>query len=255
VQADELRVKQVIVNLLSNAVKFTPDGGRVDVRARADPSEVLVTVSDTGVGVAAEDRKRIFDAFQQGGRTAPSTEGTGLGLTLSKRIVELHGGRIWVDSEVGVGSTFGFAIPAGAPVTATDAGAAGSESSGGGRTVVVIDDDRRSVDLLTVHLEAVGLRVVSARDGERGIELIKRLQPATVVLDILLPGLDGWQVLESLKADPVTAPIPVIVVSILDERARGLALGATEYLVKPVSREMVLEALARCEAEAAWPTS
>jgi signal transduction histidine kinase/ActR/RegA family two-component response regulator len=255
VQADELRVKQVIVNLLSNAVKFTPDGGRVDVRARADPSEVLVTVSDTGVGVAAEDRERIFDAFQQGGRTAPPTEGTGLGLTLSKRIVELHGGRIWVDSKVGVGSTFGFAIPAGAPVTATDAGAAGSESSGGGRTVVIIDDDRRSVDLLTVHLEAVGLRVVSARDGERGVELIKRLQPATVVLDILLPGLDGWQVLESLKADPVTAPIPVIVVSILDERARGLALGATEYLVKPVSREVVLEALARCEAEAAWPTS
>ena len=254
VRADELRIKQVIVNLLSNAVKFTPDGGRVDVRAWAD-REVLVTVSDTGTGVAVEDRERIFDAFQQGARTAPTTEGTGLGLTLSKRIVELHGGRIWVDSEVGAGSTFGFAIPAGAPVTATDAGAANSESSGGGRTVVVIDDDRRSVDLLTVYLEAVGLRVVSARDGERGVELIKRLQPTTIVLDILLPGLDGWQVLESLKADPATAAIPVIVVSILDERARGLALGATEYLVKPVSREMVLEALARCEAEAAWPTS
>ena len=254
VRADELRIKQVIVNLLSNAVKFTPDGGRVDVRAWAD-REVLVTVSDTGTGVAVEDRERIFDAFQQGARTAPTTEGTGLGLTLSKRIVELHGGRIWVDSEVGAGSTFGFAIPAGAPVTATDAGAANSESSGGGRTVVVIDDDRRSVDLLTVYLEAVGLRVVSARDGERGVELIKRLQPTTIVLDILLPGLDGWQVLESLKADPATAAIPVIVVSILDERARGLALGATEYLVKPVSREVVLDALARCEAEAAWPTS
>jgi signal transduction histidine kinase/ActR/RegA family two-component response regulator len=255
VQADELRIKQVIVNLLSNAVKFTPDGGSVDVRARADRSEVLVTVSDTGTGVAAEDRERIFDAFQQGGRTAPTTEGTGLGLTLSKRIVELHGGRIWVDSEVGVGSTFGFAIPAGASVAAADAEADDSGQPDGGRTVVVIDDDRRSVDLLSVYLEAVGLQVVSARDGERGVELVKRLQPASVVLDILLPGLDGWQVLESLKADPATAAIPVVVVSILDERGRGLALGAAEYLVKPVSREEVLAALARCGAEAAWPTS
>jgi signal transduction histidine kinase/ActR/RegA family two-component response regulator len=255
VLADELRIKQVIVNLLSNAVKFTSDGGRVDVRARADRSEVLVTVSDTGIGVAAEDRERIFESFQQGGRTVPATEGTGLGLTLTKRIVELHGGRIWVDSEVGVGSTFGFAIPAGAPAAAAGAGVDDSGSPDRARTVVVIDDDRRSVDLLTVYLEAVGLRVVSARDGERGVELVKGLHPGSVVLDILLPGLDGWQVLESLKADPATATIPVVVVSILDERGKGLALGAAEYLVKPVSREELLEALARCGAEAVWPTS
>ena len=249
VQADELRIKQVIVNLLSNAVKFTSDGGRVDVRARAGPGEVLVTVSDTGTGVAAEDRERIFDAFQQGGRKASTTEGTGLGLTLSKRIIELHGGRIWVDSEVGVGSTFGFAIPAGAAVAAAHARPDDSGQPDGGRTVVVIDDDRRSADLLKVYLEAVGLRVISARDGERGIDLVRRLRPAMVVLDILLPGLDGWQVLESLKASAATATIPVIVVSILDERAKGLALGAAEYLVKPVSREELLEALARCAAE------
>jgi len=252
VRADELRIKQVIVNLLSNAVKFTPDGGRIEVRARAEGSEVLVTVADTGTGVAAEDRERIFESFQQGGRRASTTEGTGLGLTLSKRIVELHGGRIWVDSQMGVGSTFGFAIPAGAPA------AAGGDDPGradGGRTVVVIDDDRRSIDLLTVYAEAAGLRVVSAYDGRRGVELVKALQPAIVVLDILLPGLDGWQVLESLKADPATATIPVVVVSILDERGRGLALGAADYLVKPVSREGVLDALARCGPEATWPTS
>jgi signal transduction histidine kinase len=250
VQADELRIKQVIVNLLSNAVKFTSDGGRVDVQARADPSGVLVTVSDTGIGVAADDRERIFDAFQQGGRKASTTEGTGLGLTLSKRIIELHGGRIWVDSDVGAGSTFGFAIPAGAAVAATDArGDSGQPDAG--QTVVVIDDDRRSVGLLKVYLEAVGLRMISARDGERGVDLVRRLRPAMVVLDILLPGLDGWQVLESLKADAATAAIPVIIVSILDERAKGLALGAAEYLVKPVSREELLEAFARCAAEEA----
>ena len=249
VRADELRIKQVIVNLLSNAVKFTSDGGRVDVRARTDPSGVLVTVSDTGIGVAADDRERIFDAFQQGGRKASTTEGTGLGLTLSKRIIELHGGRIWVDSAVGVGSTFGFAIPTGAAVAVADARAQDSGQLDHGRIVVVIDDDRRSVDLLTVYLEAVGLRVISARDGERGVELVRRVQPAGVILDILLPGLDGWQVLESLKADAATAAIPVVVVSILDERVKGLALGAAEYLVKPVSREDVLEALARFGAE------
>jgi signal transduction histidine kinase len=255
VRADELRIKQVIVNLLSNAVKFTPDGGRVEVRARTEGGEVLVTVADTGTGVAAEDRERIFESFQQGGRRASTTEGTGLGLTLSKRIVELHGGRIWVDSELGVGSTFGFAIPAGVPATAADAAVDDPGRVDGERTVVVIDDDRRSVDLLTVYAEAAGLRVVSARDGRRGVELVRGLQPAIVVLDILLPELDGWQVLESLKADPATAAIPVVIVSILDERPRGLALGAAEYLVKPVSREGVLDALARCGPEATWPTS
>jgi signal transduction histidine kinase len=255
VRADELRIKQVIVNLLSNAVKFTPDGGRVDVRAYIEGDEVVVTVADTGTGVAAEDRERIFESFQQGGRRASTTEGTGLGLTLSKRIVELHGGRIWVDSELGVGSTFGLAIPAGAPATAADAAVGDPGRVDGARTVVVIDDDHRSVDLLTVYLEAAGLRVVSARDGRQGIELVRSLQPAIVVLDILLPELDGWQVLESLKADPATAAIPVVVVSILDEHTRGLALGAAEYLVKPVSREGVLEALARCGPEATWPAS
>ncbi len=255
VRADELRIKQVIVNLLSNAVKFTPDGGRVEVRARTEGSEVLVTVADTGTGVAAADRERIFQSFQQGGRRASTTEGTGLGLTLSKRIVELHGGRIWVESELGVGSTFGFAIPAGVPAPAAGAVADDPGRADGKGTVVVIDDDRRSIDLLTVYLEAAGLRVVSASDGRRGVELIRALKPAIVVLDILLPGLDGWQVLESLKADPATAAIPVVVVSILDERGRGLALGAAEYLVKPVSREGVLNALARCGPEATWPTS
>ena len=255
VRADELRIKQVIVNLLSNAVKFTPDGGRVEVRARTEGSEVLVTVADTGTGVAAADRERIFESFQQGGRRASTTEGTGLGLTLSKRIVELHGGRIWVESELGVGSTFGFAIPAGVPAPAAGAVADDPGRADGKGTVVVIDDDRRSIDLLTVYLEAAGLRVVSASDGRRGVELIRALKPAIVVLDILLPGLDGWQVLESLKADPATAAIPVVVVSILDERGRGLALGAAEYLVKPVSREGVLDALARCGPEATWPTS
>jgi len=116
IDADRLRFRQVVLNLLSNAVKFTPEGGRVDVRAFIRDQDLVVTVTDTGVGVPAEDRERIFDSFQQGTRSSGPVEGTGLGLTLSKRIVELHGGRIWVESEAGQGSTFGFALPAGSEV-------------------------------------------------------------------------------------------------------------------------------------------
>jgi signal transduction histidine kinase/CheY-like chemotaxis protein len=253
--ADRLRFRQVVLNLLSNAVKFTPEGGRVDVRASIRGQDLVVLVADTGVGVPAEDRERIFDSFQQGTRPSGQAEGTGLGLTLSKRILELHGGRIWVESAAGKGSTFGFAMPAGAGEPALKsvpqaalAGITLEPALGPRPTVVVVEDDRRSFDLLRVYLEAAGARVVSAGDGEEGLDTVRRLSPAGVVLDILLPGMDGWDVLAQLKADPGTAAIPVIVVSMLDERGRGFALGATEYLVKPVGKEQLLAALYRAAA-------
>src|SRR5499427_5801210 len=256
VNADRLRVRQIVLNLVSNAVKFTPDGGRVQVRASMRDQDLIVTVADTGPGVAAEDRQRIFDSFQQGTRHTEQVEGTGLGLTLSKQIVELHGGRIWVDSEPGKGSTFGFALPAGSgdpaltsvPLAALDPGLTMEPAPDLGPTVVVVEDDRRSFDLLRVYLEAAGARVVGARDGEEGLDTVRRLSPAGVVLDILLPGIDGWEVLAQLKADPATAAIPVVVVSMLDERGRGFALGAAEYLVKPVGKEELLAALYRAAA-------
>ncbi|HEX2819074.1 MAG TPA: response regulator [Streptosporangiaceae bacterium] len=251
--ADRLRFRQVVLNLLSNAVKFTPAGGRVGVRASIRDQDLIVEVVDTGPGVAVEDRQRIFDSFQQGARHAEQTEGTGLGLTLSKQILELHGGRIWVESETGQGSTFGFALPAGAgepaltslPPAGLDSGVPTELASGPGPTVVVVEDDRRSFDLLRVYLEAAGARVVSARDGEEGLDTVRRLSPAAVILDILLPGIDGWEVLAQLKADPETAAIPVVVVSMLDERGRGFALGAAEYLVKPVGKDPLLAAIHR----------
>jgi signal transduction histidine kinase/CheY-like chemotaxis protein len=254
--ADRLRFRQVVLNLLSNAVKFTPDGGHVDVRAFIRDQALVVQVADTGVGVPAEDRERIFDSFQQGTRHSEQTEGTGLGLTLSKRILELHGGRIWVESEAGKGSTFGFALPtrSGEPASTSvpqadlESGLPTESAPGPGPTVVVVEDDRRSFDLLRVYLEEAGARVVSARDGKEGVDTVRRLNPAGVVLDILLPGVDGWEVLAQLKADPNTAAIPVIVVSMLDERGRGFALGATEYLVKPVGKEQLLAALYRAAA-------
>ena len=254
--ADRLRFRQVVLNLLSNAVKFTPDGGRVDVRASVRDQDLVVEVADTGPGVAAEDHRRIFDAFQQGAQRSEQTEGTGLGLTLSKRILELHGGRIWVESEPGQGSTFGVALPTGSvepaltsvPQVGLDSGLPAELALSPGPTVVVVEDDRRSFDLLRVYLEATGARVVSARDGEEGLDTVRRLSPAGVILDILLPGIDGWEVLAQLKADPWTAAIPVIVVSMLDERGRGFMLGAAEYLVKPVSKDQLLAALYRAAA-------
>jgi len=254
--ADPLRFKQVVLNLLSNAVKFTPDGGRIDVRASIRGQDLVVEVADTGPGVPAEDRQRIFDSFQQGALLPKETEGTGLGLTLSKRILELHGGKIWVEGEAGNGSTFGFAVPTGSaepaltpvPPLGLDPGLPTELAPGPGPTVVVVEDDRRSFDLLRVYLEAAGARVVSARDGEEGLDTVRRLNPAGVILDILLPGVDGWEVLAQLKADPGTAAIPVVVVSMLDERGRGFALGAAEYLVKPVGKDQLLAALYRVAA-------
>ena len=241
--ADELKLKQVVLNLLSNAVKFTPDGGSVDVRAEIASDEAQVLVRDTGIGIDAADHERIFEAFQRGGREARS-EGTGLGLTLSKRIVELHGGRIWMTSRPGAGSTFGFAVPLrqGAEVE-TEPEAVATERDM--ETVLVVEDDAHSAELLSVYLEGAGYKIAVARDGVEGLELARRLRPRAVVLDILLPRVDGWDLLGRLKADPATAESPVIVVSMLDERSKGLALGAVEYLVKPVGREELLAALER----------
>ena len=247
VHCDELRFKQVLLNLLSNAVKFTPAGGTVVLRVTTDAEALTVRVTDTGIGIAPEDRDRIFESFQQGGRGPAQQEGTGLGLTLSKRIVELFGGRIWVQSEVGTGSTFGFTVPVAAQAVATAADT-GPDAADDLPLVVVIEDDRRSLGLLTLYLESAGLRVLGVGHGLAGMEAVRRELPAAVVLDIRLPDLDGWDVLATLKADPSTVAVPVVVVSMLDERGKGFALGADEYLVKPVSREDVLSALARVRA-------
>jgi signal transduction histidine kinase/CheY-like chemotaxis protein len=251
--ADELKLKQVVLNLLSNAVKFTGDGGSVVITSRTTGDEAHVTVRDTGAGIPEADHERIFDAFQRGARSArESAEGTGLGLTLSKRIVELHGGRMWMTSRVGVGSTFGFAIPirhtaesAVGAVISTDA-TAGPPSDPSTAMILVVEDDRRSADLLTLHLERAGLTVTVARDGVEGLELARRLRPHAIVLDIRLPRLDGWDLLALLKADRTTSDLPVLVVSMIDERGKGFALGAADYLLKPVSGDQIRDALARC---------
>jgi signal transduction histidine kinase/CheY-like chemotaxis protein len=250
VYSDRLRLKQVLVNLVGNAVKFTQQGGAVTVRAEPDGPEIAITVTDTGIGIPPEDHERIFESFQQGGRGPSHEEGTGLGLTLSRRIVELLGGRMWLHSEVGAGSTFGFSLPASsdAPDSRDDGGV-----RPGLRDVVVIEDDRPSLDLLTAYLSGVAQHVTAARDGPAGLAAVRRVRPAVVLLDIRLPGIDGWAILEALRSDAETRDIPVVIVSIVDEHARGAALGASAYLLKPVSRDALFTAL--CDIGVVEPSS
>ncbi len=242
IEADELRFRQVLLNLLSNAVKFTPDGGEVRVLVSRSGEDLLVTVTDTGVGVPPEDRERIFETFQQGRRGAPKEEGTGLGLSLTRRMVELFGGRLWMESVVDVGSTFGFAIPVQAPAgTDTD-----PPETGAGEQldrVLLVDDDRASLDLLSAYLEPWAVEVVRCHDGLEALAALDEAAPAAVILDIRLPGMDGWELLRTLKADRATEQIPVILVTIVDERPRGMALGASDYLRKPVGREDLIRSL------------
>jgi CheY-like chemotaxis protein len=203
-----------------------------------------VSVTDTGIGVPPEDRARIFESFQQGGRGAPKEEGTGLGLTLSRRIVELFGGRMWLESEVGVGSTFGFAVPVGSPSTPRGRRPRGGDEDG--RPIVLIaDDDVRSAELLAAYLDDSPVEVRRCQDGEEALEAARREPPAALLLDIRLPTLDGWDVLRAVKEDPATAHVPVVLVTVVDEPRRGLAMGASGYLVKPVTREDLLDVLRR----------
>jgi signal transduction histidine kinase/CheY-like chemotaxis protein len=251
-RGDERRIKQVVANLLGNAVKFTPEGGRIVVGARRTGDTVQVFVTDDGIGVAAGDQARIFEAFSQASSgPQPKPEGTGLGLTLSRQIVELHGGRLWLESRPGEGSTFTFSLPMRSETT-TPATAAPDRPRGDAgtdaRSVLLVEDDEHSIELLSLYLQDAGFDVVVARSGEEGLALARRLRPQGIVLDILLPGLDGWEFLSRSKVDPVIAAIPVIIVSMVDERGRGLALGAADYLVKPIARGDLLGALSRVTA-------
>ena len=255
VWADELKLKQVVLNLLTNAVKFTDAGGSVVVTARRNGDVAEVAVRDTGVGIADDDRERIFEAFQRGGRgVRTGTEGTGLGLTLSKRIVELHGGRLWMDSVVGEGSLFGFSLPL-APISAPAAlppTTAAAVSGDGRRTVVVIDDDPLDLDLVEAVLAPEGYTVVRAASGEEGVRLVRQENPLVVLLDLLMPDMDGFEVAERLSADPETASVPIIVLTHLEmTRAdRDRLAGRVSHLAQKghVDRAALVELVARLGA-------
>jgi signal transduction histidine kinase/DNA-binding response OmpR family regulator len=251
VLGDPARIRQIAFNLVSNAIKFTAHGGSVRITGEVDGDDVRISVADDGAGIAPADLHRIFEAFEQVGDQS-GTEGTGLGLALSRRLAEAHGGRIEVESALGKGSRFlvrlprrptsGASLPSPLPSPLTPALPAPRPAI---PTVLVIEDDPAAADLLRVHLESVGFAVTTTADGSQGLAWARELRPDAIVLDILLPDIDGWEVLQRLKQSPATRAIPVLVASVVDDRPLGLALGAVDYFVKPISREPLLEALGR----------
>jgi PAS domain S-box-containing protein len=256
--ADPAKFKQIMYNLLGNAIKFTPAGGRVEVTAGLARSsgngaggELLeVAVADTGIGISAEDLTRIFNEFEQvTSHPQYEEQGTGLGLALTRKLVELHGGRVWVESVVGQGSVFRFTLPyPRARAEVVEAAILPGKVPDEGQTgplVLVIDNDPSARHLIMHYLAEGGYRTESAVNGEEAIRLAHTLRPAAITLDMLLPDRDGLLILAQLKSNPDTSGIPVVVVSVTDRRELGFSLGAADWLVKPIQRSALLAALQR----------
>jgi len=244
--ADQGKVSQMLLNLLSNAIKFTPEGGRITVAVAELDNEVRLSVADTGIGITAADQEKLFVEFQQvGERPSGEQQGTGLGLALTRRLAELHGGRVWVESEPGAGSRFYVALPLKSQSDALLEADAVSTRESDGPLVMVVEDQNSAAALLSFTLRRAGYQVKVVRSGADVLESAVRLRPDAITLDILLPGVDGWEILRSLKESPETRNIPVVVVSVLDDRSLGFALGADDYLVKPAPREKLLEFVTR----------
>jgi adenylate cyclase len=239
---------------LSNACKFTT-GGVVRLRiAHVEESGqhwVDFAVSDTGIGMTEEQLGRLFQEFSQAdASTARQFGGSGLGLVISRRLCRLMGGDITATSAPGEGSTFTVRLPAEAApplllAETTPAATSPAASQGGRGTVLVIDDDPTARDLMATYLTDEGFAVETAANGVDGLRRARELRPTAIMLDIQMPDIDGWTVLAALKGEPELADIPVVIVTILDEQRRGIALGAAGYLTKPIDRERLIAILSR----------
>ncbi len=252
-RGDQTKLRQMLLNLLSNACKFT-ERGRVSLEAArvgtGDGERLRFRVTDSGIGMTPEQLTRIFEAFSQAeASTSRRYGGTGLGLAITRRFAQLMGGDVTVESEPGRGSSFTIELPVKGATRAEppDPGRPVEAGAGAGRagTVLVIDDNAEARDLIGRFLESDGFAVIRAPDGPAGLELARRHRPQAITLDVLMPGMDGWSVLSILKADPELADIPVIMATVLDNRPLGFALGAAEYLTKPVDRNRLRSVLAR----------
>ncbi|UCF39864.1 MAG: response regulator [Gemmatimonadota bacterium] len=255
--SDLTRTRQVLLNLLSNAAKFT-ENGSITLHAGRERNgsggdDIVFRVADTGIGMTPEQLGRLFEAFSQADVTTSSKYGgTGLGLAISRRFCRMMGGDVTVESAPGEGSVFTVRLPAAAPEgsSAPDAvaahGAVGSaQGEGAAGSVLVIDDDPAARTLMARILAKEGFGVREAPDGETGLRLAREERPDVITLDVIMPGMDGWTVLSALKEDPALSDIPVVMLSIVDDKNLGFALGASEYLTKPIDRERLAVVLAR----------
>jgi CheY-like chemotaxis protein/nitrogen-specific signal transduction histidine kinase len=255
VHADQIRIRQTLLNLASNANKFT-ENGSVTIAAQSQWLDgrdwIIISVADTGIGMTAEQMGKLFQEFSQAdASTTRKYGGTGLGLSISKRFCQMMGGDITVESAPGRGSTFTIRLPrtvqiSQVPTRVTEPPVAFTRPLGAGEQeplILVVDDDTTVRELVKRHLERSGFAVVTAGSGQEGLRLVRELRPSVVTLDIMMPDLDGWTVLAAIKGDPVLASIPVVLMSIVDQKNRGYALGAADYLVKPVDRIKLVETL------------
>lgn len=248
IHADPLRFRQILDNLLSNAIKFTPEGGRIALTAAQEAGEVALTVADSGVGIAAADHARVFEEFQQVGSAAQRQAGTGLGLALTRRLVEAHGGSIALQSTLGEGSRFTVRLPDATAELPEDPPLAlpAVEPAGAARgRVLIVDDDARAAQLLQTYLATAGYQVRVAPGGKEGLEVARVWVPDAILLDVMMPGLDGWDVIRELKQEESLRGIPVFFATIIDDRKVGMSLGATDFFVKPVDHDLLLAQLAR----------
>jgi signal transduction histidine kinase/CheY-like chemotaxis protein len=260
--ADVTRVRQILLNLLSNASKFT-EGGTVRLEARREEmpagDSLVFRVSDTGIGMTPEQIGKLFQAFSQAdASTSRKYGGTGLGLVISRRFAQMMGGEVSVESAYRKGSTFTVRLPARVtrpvtlvPTTAAALGITTAIAAGVGAstpskgTVLVIDDDPNARELMVRSLSKEGFRVLAASGGRDGLRLAREARPHVITLDVLMPDMDGWMVLKELKADPALAAIPVIMITMADDRSMGYALGASDYLTKPIDRERLAASVQR----------
>ncbi|MHB8590330.1 MAG: response regulator [Candidatus Dormibacteraceae bacterium] len=247
--ADPGKLKQMLLNLVSNGIKFTPSGGQVTIAARRVESMIEIGVSDTGIGMSEAELQLIFHEFRQLDQGSDrQQEGTGLGLVLTKRLAELHGGTVSVTSTKGSGSTFTLRLPVGPLVAKPEAAPEASLNGAADLTlplVLVVEDNPQASELLARHLDGGGFRMEFARTGIEALSKARELKPMAITLDILLPEIDGWEVLTRLKQDKATRNIPVVVVSVVDNPRLGRALGALDYFVKPVDKQALLSRLGR----------
>jgi len=243
--ADLTKIRQALFNLLSNACKFT-DQGTITLNVSEESINgspwLRFRVSDTGIGMTPEQMDKLFQAFSQAdASTTREYGGTGLGLAISRKFCQMMGGDITVESVFGEGSTFTIRLPAEVhelkatqPLREEEMPARVTPVPEGALTVLVIDDDPAVRDLMQRFLSKEGLRVVVAADGKEGLRLARELRPDAITLDVLMPGMDGWAVLTALKDDPALTEIPVIMITIVDEKQAGFALGVADYLTKPI---------------------
>jgi CheY-like chemotaxis protein len=251
-RADLTKVRQALFNLLSNASKFTEHGTITLEAAREAGSGgntwIVLRVRDTGIGMSREQLSRMFQAFSQAdASTVRKYGGTGLGLAITRHFCRMMGGDVTVASESGKGSTFTIRLPAEVHDSAKELDEKPAlpldQLPKEGNTVLVVDDDPSARDLLKRFLNKEGFHVECAANGQEALALVKRIRPTVITLDVMMPGMDGWSVLSKLKEDPTAAEIPVVMLTIVDDKHFGHALGATEYMTKPVDRERLVSVI------------